>query len=101
MANLPDGTVKLKLTTAEAETLIKQASRRPGVRFALHVSIDAPIANDPDHVFHGGLRHYLNLTKRQALDMVRNLLREGLEERGARIPISRYTSYGSTTYWIG
>jgi hypothetical protein len=93
--------IELLLTTAEAIATIKKAPRGRS-DFALHIRADAPIAGKDDRIFAHGLSGHINLSRPEALKLVGDLLSEGLEARGARIPIRLHKSEYSnvTTYWL-
>lgn len=95
------------LTSAEATKLIKRAPSKS--QFRLHVRIDLPVG--ADQVYRGGASNYLKLTRADALRLVSpDTIPAGLEEKGARIRVSIYTSDSKiaylaakepATYWIG
>ncbi len=96
-----DAEERRELTTAQAVTAIRTAPT--GSRFALHVRVDLPVVGKPDHVYADAGSHGLSLSRNDALKIVKNLMSETLENKGARIPITtRY--WGATnncTIWIG
>lgn len=93
---------KFEFTRAEAAKWIKRAL--PGTKFALHVRIDARIADDPEHYIPSGCVGHISLSRAQALDLVKTLLDDkGEQERGKRIPCSKYENEDRSyvCYWIG
>ncbi len=96
-----DAEERRELTTTQAVTAIRTAPT--GSRFALHVRADLPVAGAPGHVFAGAGATYLNISRNDALKVVKGLVSPALEARGARIPITtRY--WGATnncTIWVG
>lgn len=101
----PDQTQDFLVTRAEALKLVLK-SRRERAQWALSVRLDARIEGKPDSYFQDALAHWINLTRRQASQLIKNLMGDTLEGRGARIRIQRRTpapcgSYqGPSTYWI-
>jgi hypothetical protein len=94
------------LTTEEAIKLVKRAERLRA-KFCLHVRVDAPVVDKENHVFPDGCHHALDLSRKDALDLVSNMLGKTLEDRGGRIRIreTEWTLIGEKTpritYWIG
>lgn len=94
------------LTAAEAISFVKKVDHTNSGKFCLSVRLDAAVQGDPDKVFPDGLFHYLPLSRAQALELVSNMLRPTLEERGARITIREVHHRGIVgydnrpTYWI-
>lgn len=89
-----------KMTTAEAVAFVKSAKR--GTQFALHIRGEARMADDADDSrIPYGLAGWMNLTKRQAIGIVSEILSPGVESRGGRMPITASVSDYGTTYWIG
>ncbi len=85
---VPETKKQYLLTAADAVLHIKRAPS--GTRFCLHVNIDMPVLTEPGRVFRNGFSSYLNLSRKDAMNM---LSAQGngvpvLEERGARIPIT-------------
>jgi hypothetical protein len=98
-----DKETELLLTTEEAIALVKR-SERERATWALHVRGDAAIVDQPEKVYRGGLSHYLNLSRGDALKLATNMLHKGVEEKGGRIRVVRreYTGVAhGVTYWIG
>jgi hypothetical protein len=92
----------LLLTTEEAVALIKRAERVKGTRFYAHMRFDAPIVDKPDRIFPYGCHAALELSKRDALKAASTMLSKTLEERGARICMTKRTSAydGAVSYWF-
>lgn len=95
-------TVDLKLTTAQAVSMIKRAPT--GTRFALHVRTDLPIDGESNRFFPDGGAHYLNLSRQDALNLAQGLLSPTLEARGGRMLLQKviYAIGGkeTTTIWF-
>lgn len=87
-------------TKAEAIAAIKKAP--PGSGFALHIRNDAPIVDNPGHVYPGGFTTYLDISRAAALKIIERAASETLEKRGARIPLNiRKSEYSEKiTYWL-
>ena len=99
-----DVTTEHLCTTAEAVRLVKR-SERVGARWCLSVRLDAAIVGKPEHVFQDALSSYLNLSRSEALRLVRSLLHEAVEGKGGRIKVREcltgFAGQLRTTYWIG
>lgn len=73
----------VNLTADGARKFLK---RQPtGTIFAVMLSFDSPIENEPGRVFPGGCMTGLTLPKKQALKLPGALLTKTLEDRGGRI----------------
>jgi hypothetical protein len=104
---------KFQATRAEAEKIIKSA--KTGATFNVSIRIDLPIEGKPDRIFPDAGASYIGVSKKEALRLVRDLMSETLEAKGARLPIRCYDresyrpSRGGepmgkrmvTSYWIG
>jgi hypothetical protein len=95
---------KLKLTRAEAAAKIKGAPK--GTRFYVHIWMDVPVVDNDDQCFSLGGHGSAVLSRDKAVEFVRNLFTDKLEERGARVPLTirahKYqTGPGICNYWIG
>ena len=100
---------KYLLTVDEAVKFVRNVTG-PKVKFAEHVSRDAPTLNEEGtgpsgKYFPGGFSTYLDLSRAQALEMVTRMKAgDVLERRGARFPIEVHLSSGlisSTIVWLG
>lgn len=92
---------KYQLTRAEAIRLVKAQPNK--TRFYVHVSHNAAIAGDPDHVFTAGCSAGVRLTYKDALRLAEDLLTPTLEAKGGRMRISineRFAS-GYRSLWFG
>lgn len=95
------------MTTDEIVEWIRKAPRT--TKFCIRIGINTPVLSDDGQptgrYFDRGVAGYLRVPGRQALDLVRQGLSKGLEERGARWPASRqeYSILDKkyVTYWIG
>lgn len=100
---MSDSEIKHKLTTKEAVAFVKKAPA--GVRFALHAGVSLPVVSNDTHIFYGST--YVNISRKDALRIVEDLVSEVWEACGARVPITVRTYTGqfsgttTTTYWIG
>jgi len=96
-------TVTHLLTTAEAIALVKKVDRTNNGKFCVHIRVDAPLVDNPERIFSGGCFTYLNISRKDALHMVTNMLTPALEARGGRIKIDEfsYSTGDKPTYWIG
>lgn len=96
----------MALTTAEAVALVKRAERERA-RICLHVRFDALVVDKPEHVYPDACAHFVELSRKDALELVSNALSATMEAKGARIPMSRSVRPGhegdrpSVIYWIG
>lgn len=90
------------LTTKQAIDFVKRVDRTNSGLFCVSIRLDARIVNEPDKVFADGLCNYLNISRKQALHVVTNMLSPTLEERGARITIEevKFDTSERPTYWI-
>lgn len=86
-------TTRYKFTTAEAVEFIKSAHRHTA--FAIHIRLDAPVADgshiDNNHEYQDGCCGYTNLTRKEALRIVGDMLTKSMELRGGRIPMHEDT----------
>jgi len=90
-------------TKEEAIAFVKKADRTNSGKFCLRVRLDAPIEGKPDRIFPDALCSYLNISRKEALRLVSDMLSPTLQERGGRIRIEE-TSFADSkrpTYWIG
>jgi hypothetical protein len=82
------------LTRADVEALFT-AGRLRGVSLYAAVTSDAPIVDEggarTGKHFPGACHASIRLSVAQAMVVARSMLTEGLEARGARLPVRRYT----------
>ena len=96
-------TVTHLLTTEQAVAFVKKVDRTNSGKFYLRVRLDAQIEGKPDSIFQDGLCTYLDISRKDALQLVSGMLSAALEARGARITIDevQYDADQKRTYWIG
>ena len=96
---------EMALTPDEVAALVKKAPAR--ARFYLRCQFDTPIAGSDNEVFRDAGRISIKITRAELLRRLPESLSAGLVERGARIPVCKYTRvYASNlqpyiAYWIG
>lgn len=88
--------MKHLLTTKQAIRIVKKAQR---VKFLLNIRLNAN--TDKGTYFEDQCASYVEISKKDALRIVSNMLSEIIEERGGRITILETTSLGCIQYWIG
>jgi hypothetical protein len=92
------------LKTVEACAMIRKA--KSGVKFHLHLRFDLKIEGDPGNVYSGAGGGYVTISRKEALRIVKEMISERLEEKGARVSLTVRSStceiLGTRTrYWIG
>jgi hypothetical protein len=87
-------------TRAEALALVPRSAReRAG--WALSVRLDSQIADKPASHFQDGCASWLELSRKQATALLKDLLTDTMEARGARIKVRRTkTDDYPAKYWI-
>lgn len=88
-------------TREEALKLVRK-SRREGASWAVSIRLDARIVDKPDSYFLDACSGWINVTRKQAAELIKSLLSDLMEQqRGARIHIWRTQTQGyKATYWI-
>lgn len=86
-------------TTAEAVKFIKRQPAK--VQFALHIRVDLPIAEKPDHIFPSGGCTYMKLSRKQAIKVCSELVSKTMEDKGGRLPITEHGANDYRCIWIG
>lgn len=95
-------TVQHLLTTKEAIEFVKRVDRTNSGLFCVSIRLDARIVDSEASVFPDCLASYLEISRRQALRVVSNLLSPTIEARGGRITIDevKFNDNEKPTYWI-
>ena len=96
-------TITHLLTREQAIAFVKKVDRENSGHFCLRVRLDARIEGKPDRIFPDALCSYLNISRKEALRLVSDMLLPTLQERGARITIdeTKFADDKRPTYWIG
>ena len=89
-------------TTEQAIAFVKKVDRTNSGKFCLAVRLDAQIEGESDRHFPDGLSSYVEISRKEALRLVSQMLSATLEARGGRIRIDEviYNSEERPTYWI-
>jgi hypothetical protein len=96
-------TITHLLTREQAIAFVKKVDRENSGHFCLRVRLDARIEGNPDRIFPDALFSYLNISRKEALRLVSDMLSPTMEARGARITIdeTKFVDAERPTYWIG
>jgi len=92
------------LTTVEACKLIRKA--KTGIRFCVHLRFDLPVDGDPGKVYRGAGSGFVDVSRKDATRIVKQMIAPSLEVSGARIKMTIRTTVNGvlgarTVYWIG
>lgn len=85
-----------KLTREEAIAMLRRAGT--GCTYHVSIRVNLPIEGDPEHVFDNGGASYVNLSKKEAIKLVGDLMTDAIEKKGGRIPIRTYEG-NQNCYW--
>jgi len=76
------------MATTKADALKILRSFGPNTRFYLHVALDAQLPANPEHYVPGGFCASVRISRDTACRFVTDAFTEGMEKRGAALPIS-------------
>lgn len=91
--------IEHQFTTAEAVAFVKRAEA--GTKFCAYVRADAAIEGEPEKFFHHGCFSYVQISRKDAERLARDMLSPTLEGRGGRIVVRVSDRFnGKKTIWF-